>query len=81
MVEYLGRVSQQSLSADQTEELMRLLEATNALENIGDVIETSLVNMGLERLDVGLHVSPETREVLGDYHTTVGRRSPRRSWP
>jgi len=73
VVEYLGRVSQQSLSADQTEELMRLLEATNALENIGDVIETSLVNMGLERLDVGLHVSPETREVLGDYHTTVGK--------
>ncbi|MBC8451144.1 MAG: Na/Pi cotransporter family protein [Planctomycetes bacterium] len=73
VVEYLGLVSQESLSADQTEELMRLLEAANALENIGDVIETSMVNMGLERLDVGLQVSPQTREVIGAYHVTVGK--------
>jgi len=73
VLEYLGKVSQESLSQDQTEELMRLIEATNALENIGDVIETTLVNLGIERADVGLIVSPMTREVIEAYHRTVGK--------
>lgn len=73
ILEYLGRVSQESLSQDQTEELMRLIEAANALENIGDVIETTLVNLGLERAEVGLNVSPMTREVIEAYHQTVGK--------
>jgi phosphate:Na+ symporter len=73
ILEYLGRVSRESLSEDQTEELMRLIEAANALENIGDVIETTLVNLGLERNEVGLVVSPMTREVIEAYYVTVGK--------
>ncbi|MDP2483218.1 MAG: Na/Pi cotransporter family protein [Candidatus Palauibacterales bacterium] len=73
IVTYLGRVSQETLTAGQTEELMKLLEATNDLENIGDVIETNLVRLGRSRLDDGVHVSEATTGVLEEFHAAVSR--------
>ena len=46
IIEYLGRVGRRSLSSGSTEELMDLMEATNNLEAIGDLIETNLVSQG-----------------------------------
>jgi phosphate:Na+ symporter len=73
IVTYLGRVSQEHLTEVQTEELVRLMEATNDLENIGDVIETNLVSLGHSRLDDGVRVSDETRKVIREFHAVVTR--------
>ncbi len=71
IVTYLGRISRQSLSGEQTEEHMRLLEAANDLENIGDLIETNLVTLGLRRLEQRVTVSDATREVIEGFHAAV----------
>ena len=39
IVGYLGRLSKQELHSYETEELFQLMEATNNLEAIGDIIE------------------------------------------
>ena len=73
VVTYLGDLSQGALEEPQTRELLRLMEASNAIENIGDVIETNLVGLGRARLEAGLVISPATREMLAELHATVGR--------
>ncbi len=73
IVTYLGRVSQETLTAGQTVELLQLMEATNDLENIGDIIETNLVSLGHSRLDDAVNVSAATAGVLEEFHSAVGR--------
>ncbi len=73
IVTYLGQISRSQLSADQTSELIKLMEAVNDLENIGDIIETNLVRNGEERVDRGFTMSAATREVLGGFHAAVSR--------
>ena len=58
---------------EQTEEHIRLLEAANDLENIGDIIETNLVSLGHSRLDDGVQVSASTAGVLEEFHLAVSR--------
>ncbi|RCX28391.1 Na/Pi cotransporter family protein [Thioalbus denitrificans] len=71
VVTYLGQISKRSLTNDQTRDFMHLMEAANDLENIGDVIETDLVALGEKRLQVGLHISRATQEVLTGLHAVV----------
>jgi phosphate:Na+ symporter len=73
IVTYLGRVSQETLTEAQKDELLKLMEATNDLENIGDIIETNLVRLGHSRLDDGVHVSAATAAVLEEFHLAVSR--------
>jgi phosphate:Na+ symporter len=72
-VTYLGRISQGALTDEQTQELLRLMEATGSLENIGDIIETNLVALGLTRIREGVTVSAATREVIEGFHRAVSR--------
>ena len=71
IISYLGQISQMRLSESQTGELLRLMEAANDLENIGDIIETNLVRLGRSRLDGQFSVSPETQRVITDFHSVV----------
>ncbi|NNC92377.1 MAG: Na/Pi cotransporter family protein [Acidimicrobiia bacterium] len=71
IITYLGEISQTRLSSRETEELIGLMEATNDLEAIGDLIETNLVGLGLRRAEQGLTVSPETTRVLSDLHAKI----------
>jgi len=73
IVTYLGKISQTELTEGQTTELIRLMEAANDLENIGDVIEINLVALGRERLDLGVTVSELTRDVIEGFHRAVSR--------
>lgn len=73
IVAYLGKISRETLTERQTRELLRLLEAANDLENVGDLIETNLVVLGRERIDQGVSVSQPTREVLLGFHQAVTR--------
>jgi phosphate:Na+ symporter len=73
IIAYLSKISRLSLTEPQTAELIRLMEAVNDLENIGDVIETNLVVLGHERINQGVSISQPTREVLTNFHIAVNR--------
>jgi len=73
IITYLGQISQQALSEVQTEEHIRLMEAANDLENIGDLIETNLVTIGTRRLEQQVQISDATREVIEEFHAVVSR--------
>ena len=71
IIDYMGRISKRPLSDPQTEEFLLLMEAVNYLENIGDTIETNLVELGLNRIKAGVSVSESTREVITSFHKVV----------
>ncbi len=65
---YLGQISKQPLSDAQTQEFTTFMEAANHLENIGDLIESDLVELGHKRLDEDVIISKKTQEVLIGLH-------------
>ena len=71
IVRYLGHIGQTRMSEASSLEMVNLMEATNNLEAIGDLIETNLVQLGFTRIEEGLVVSDATRLVLGEYLATV----------
>ena len=71
IITYLGEISQKVLTREQTQEFMKLMEATNDLENIGDIIETNLVTLGRDRIQEQVTISQQTREVITDFHSVV----------
>jgi len=73
IINYLGKISRMSLTEAQTADMIRLMEAVNDLENIGDVIETNLVVLGNERIEQGVSISQPTREVLNGLHQAVDK--------
>lgn len=73
IVGYLGRINESALSDEETAELLRLAAATNAIENVGDVIETDLIGRGFTRERGQLKISDETRAVIRGFHEEVGR--------
>ncbi len=68
---YLGRLSKEELGSKDSDELFQLMEATNNLEAIGDIIETNLVQLGLSRIEQDLVVSQETRDIMSGFHQQV----------
>ena len=73
IVTFLGKISGRELTPKQTDEFLRLMDAANDLENIGDVIETNLVELGIARIDKGVSISGPTQKVLSDFHDVVFR--------
>ncbi len=73
VVTYLGQISGTAMTERETEELLQLLEAANALENIGDIIETNLVNLGRQRMSHDVEISDSTLNVIREFHTAVSR--------
>lgn len=71
VVTYLGKLSQEEISDAQSEALHDCIAAANYIENIGDVIETNLVEAGLERTVSNLEVSHETLSILSALHDRV----------
>ena len=73
IITYLGKISQQTLAEEQTEEHIRLMEAANDLEAIGDIVETNLVTIGQRRLEQQVAISDATREVIEGFHKAVAK--------
>lgn len=71
IIEFLGEISQVKLSQDQSAELVDLFAATNAIEAVGDIIETNLIGLGREKMTGAIEVSPETRALIEQYHQSV----------
>ena len=73
IVTYLGQISGLELTKKQQKEFLRLMDAVNDLENIGDVIETNLVELGRRRIEKGVSISDATQKVLTGFHEVVTR--------
>ncbi|MCU7929602.1 MAG: Na/Pi cotransporter family protein [Candidatus Thiodiazotropha sp. (ex Codakia rugifera)] len=71
IIDYLGKISKQSMTDGQTAEFLGLMEAVGDLENIGDTIETNMVALGHERIDHGFSISEPTKNVLNGFHKVV----------
>lgn len=73
IIDYMGRISKHTLTDQQTEEFLKLMEAVSDLENIGDTIETNLVDLGIGRIKAGVSISAPTREVLSGFHRVISK--------
>jgi phosphate:Na+ symporter len=71
IIEYLGKVSGTRLTVRQSSELMQLVEVTNNLEHIGDLIATTMVVSAGKRIDEDVSVSDQTARILTEYHAFV----------
>ena len=71
IVAFLGRLSRQELTEEQTELISDYLGVANYIENIGDMVETNMVALGRERLASGFHISPATQEAFKPLHAKV----------
>ena len=71
LVNYLAEVSKLQLTEYQTQKMMKLMAAVNDLEQIGDVIEISLVDLGEKRIKKGFKISEATQKVINTVHVVV----------
>jgi phosphate:Na+ symporter len=72
IVEYLGRIQQGELTDSESNDFLALMSATNYVESLGDVLETSLAAKGQQMLDQNLEVSETMRLALNELGETVG---------
>ncbi len=70
---YMGKISKGTLTDTQTAEFLRLMEAVNDLENIGDIVESGMVVAGYEVVDKGIKISASTQKVLEEFHDAVAK--------
>jgi phosphate:Na+ symporter len=71
IITYLGRIGQTELAEPESEELLGLMDVTNNLESIGDVVETNMTALGLARIEQRVTISQGTRALLEEFHHAV----------
>lgn len=71
IVNYLGQLSQQSLTAEQSTLLHNYMAIANHIESIGDMVQTNFVESGTSRLRNNITMSGSTRQVLSSLHDKV----------
>ncbi len=71
IVSYLGRLSRKTLSETQSASILRLMSIINDLENMADLIERDLVNLGQKMIQEQLKISPETQRMMQHLHTQI----------
>ena len=65
---YAGRIAERDLVEPQTRRLQRYIGVANYLENMGDVVETGFVPVGLKRLQSGRPMDEDVRDWLLPLH-------------
>ena len=71
IVAYLGKISLASLSTDQAETLMHLVEVANDLEHVGDRIATDIVTSTRKRIEAHAQFQPSAVEPIMKLHEEV----------
>ena len=71
IIDYLGKIGKQQLNEEQSQELLRLMDAVSNLENIGDIVETNLVVLGHDRIRDKVEVSETTQQVLNGFQEAI----------
>jgi phosphate:Na+ symporter len=72
IVVYLAHIGQKNLTEEQSTRMLQLLSIADHLEQIGDVVETNLVTVGLNRIAEGIRPSSATCRVVLALHESVG---------
>jgi len=73
IVSYLGRLSRKTLSETQSASVLRLMSIINDLENLADLIERDMVNLGYKMIQEQLKISPETQRMMQHLHTQISQ--------
>ena len=73
IVSYLGRLSRKTLSESQSASVLRLMSIINDLENMADLIERDMVNLGHKVSQEQLKISHETQRMLQHLHTQISQ--------
>ena len=73
IVLYLGKLSKTNLSDEHAEELLFLFQTVDRLENIGDIMEKSMVSVGVTRIEKNIVVSKATLKIINKYHAQILR--------
>ena len=71
LVTYLANVSKLKLNEYQTQKMIRLMDAVNDLDHIGDLIEVNMVGLGERRIEKGFKISEATQKVINTVHNVV----------
>lgn len=71
IITYLRRLSQTDLLAAQSNQLSDYLAVANYIENIGDMVETNIAEVGFDRVHRNVQISPMTQEALRALHKEI----------
>ena len=71
IVNFLAKVSQLKLNEYQTDKMVKLMGTVNDLENIGDLIEGNMMDLGQKRIEKGIKISQSTQKVINTLHVVV----------
>ncbi|MBE9530083.1 MAG: Na/Pi cotransporter family protein [Proteobacteria bacterium] len=71
LVTYLANVSRLKLNEYQTQKMIKLMDAVNDLDHIGDLIEVNMVGLGERRIEKGFKISQETQKVINTVYHVV----------
>ena len=71
LVTYLANVSKLKLNEYQTQKMIKLMDAVNDLDHIGDLIEVNMVGLGERRIEKGFKISQETQKVISTVYHVV----------
>ncbi|MCF7826596.1 MAG: Na/Pi cotransporter family protein [Candidatus Marinimicrobia bacterium] len=69
--EYLQKIGQKKLSDDQVSEVFAMMSIVSYMENIGDIIQRSVMPLILKKRALSLSFSKQGEEELLHYHTKV----------
>ncbi len=73
IVGYLGKLSRKTLSEPQSASVLRMMSIINDLENLADLIERDMVNLGHKVSQEQLKISNETQRMLQHLHTQISQ--------
>ncbi|MDP3979950.1 MAG: Na/Pi cotransporter family protein [Chlamydiota bacterium] len=71
IVAYLGRLSIENLTQAQSQVLYDFMSAANYIENIGDIVQTNMVETGTDRLMKKLQISISTQDLMKIFHEKI----------
>jgi len=73
IVGYLGEIRQREMSDTESQDFLGLMSASTYMESMGDVMETTLVDLGHKMLDKDIQVSETMNLALKGLGQTVGQ--------
>jgi len=73
ILEYLGKIPKEKLSAEESQEFTQLMTSASNIEAIGDVIESDLIPMRQEIVRKNIHVSEISKEIMDTLYKTINK--------
>jgi len=73
VIPYLRKIRLGGLTESQGAQFTEIIEIATNLENIGDIIESDMVSIGLNAVDEKVTISAPTQQIFTRLHDTVSR--------